>query len=89
MLLGRAALPPGLHVVAWVGAASLLFAAGFALRRTAYRWCAFGVLALAGARLVAVELRALSTDQRIATFVLGGALLLIVSFVYARRHDRR
>jgi hypothetical protein len=39
-------------------------------------------------RLLAVELRVLSPDQRIVTFVLAGVLLLLVSFLYTRSRDR-
>ncbi len=86
--LAITAVAGGFHTIAWVGAASILFAAGFALRSSAYRWSAFGVLALAVLRLLAVELRVLSPDQRIVTFVLAGVLLLLVSFLYTRSRDR-
>ncbi|MBA3539402.1 MAG: DUF2339 domain-containing protein, partial [Deltaproteobacteria bacterium] len=86
--LASTALPGGYHSIAWVAAAFLLFAVGFALRTRPYRWAAFGVLALAAMRLLAVELRRLSPDQRIVTFVIAGVLLLIVSFLYTRARAR-
>jgi predicted membrane protein DUF2339 len=83
--LALLAVAPGYHTLAWVGAAFVLFALGFALRARAYRWSGFAALALAAARLIAVDLRRFSADQRILTFVLAGVALLVVSFVYARR----
>lgn len=87
--LALRAAPPGLHTLACVGAASALFAAGFALRAAAYRWNGFAVLGLAALRLVAVELRGFTPGQRILTFVLVGVALLVVSFGYTRRERRR
>ncbi len=86
--LASTAVPGGLHTTAWVGAAFVLFAAGFALRSSVYRWSAFGVLAPSVVRLLAVELCVLSPDQRIVTFVLAGVLLLLVSFLYTRSRER-
>jgi hypothetical protein len=82
------AMPSGLTTLAWVGAAFVLFALGFGLAASAYRWCGFAVLALAGVRLVSVELGRFTPDQRILTFVLGGVVMLIVSFAYTRRDGR-
>ena len=86
--LALLAVAPGYHTLAWVGAAFALFVLGFALRARAYRWGGFAALALAALRLIAVELRGFSPDQRILTFVLAGVALLVVSFVYARRERR-
>jgi len=75
----------GYRTLAWVGVGFVLFALGFALRTRAYRWSGFAALALAASRLIAVDARRFSPDQRILTFVLAGIALLVVSFVYARR----
>jgi hypothetical protein len=88
LLLAQIAVPPGYHTLAWVGAGFVLFALGFALGARAYRWAGFAALALAATRLIAVDLRRFSPDQRILTFVLAGIALLVVSFVYARRERR-
>jgi hypothetical protein len=85
--LALLAVAPGYHTLGWVGAAFVLFALGFALRARAYRWSGFAALALAASRLIAVDLRRFSADQRILTFVLAGVALLVVSFVYARRES--
>jgi len=82
--LAETAVAPDLLTLGWVGVAFLLFAAGFALRSSAYRWGAFGVLALSALRFLAVQLRVLSTTQQILTFVVAGVVLLIVSFLYTR-----
>jgi hypothetical protein len=78
-------VPVGYHVLAWAGAAFVLFALGFALAAGAYRAAGFATLGLATIRLVGVELWGFTADQRILTFVLGGLVLLVVSFIYARR----
>jgi hypothetical protein len=87
--LVRVTVPSGYHTLAGVGAASVLFALGFALRERAYRWAGFAALALAASRLIAIDVRQFSPDQRILTFVLAGIALLVVSFVYTRRERRR
>ena len=84
MQLVPALVPAGLHAIAWVAVAVMMFAIGFSIRVAAYRWAGFGVLALAAGRLLLVELAHISAVQRILTFVVGGLLLLVVSFVYAR-----
>jgi uncharacterized membrane protein len=78
-------VPAGYHVLAWAVAAFVLFALGFGLKAGAYRGAAFATLALAVVRLVGVELWGFTANQRILTFVLGGLVLLVVSFIYARR----
>jgi hypothetical protein len=87
--LALLAVAPGYHTLGWVGAAFVLFALGFALRARTYRWSGFAALALAASRLIAIDLRRFSADQRILTFVLAGVALLVVSFVYARRGGER
>jgi hypothetical protein len=86
--LARIAVPLGYQTLAWVGAGFVLFALGFALRARAYRWFGFAALALAALRLIAIDLRRFTPDQRILTFVLAGIALLVVSFVYSRRERR-
>jgi len=83
--LANDALPAGLHVLGWAIAAFVLFAAGFALRSATYRWTAFAVLAVAAARLLAVELRTFTANERILTFVGGGVVLLAISYAYTHR----
>jgi uncharacterized membrane protein len=78
------ALPAGSVTLGWVGVAFLLFAIGFVLRSSRYRWGGFGVLALAAVRVAAVDLGHLSANQRILTFVGAGVLLLVISFIYTR-----
>jgi hypothetical protein len=86
--LATTVMPHGLHTVGWVAAAVVLFGLGFALRAGAYRWSGFAVLGLAAIRLLGIELRTFSANQRILTFVVGGVAMLLVSFVYTRRASR-
>ncbi len=80
-----AVAPEGLDTLAWALAASVLFAAGFLARARRYRLAGFAAFALTGLRLLALDLRRLGPDLRIATFLLLGVLLLAISFVYVRR----
>ncbi len=82
-----AAVSPPLLTAAWMGAAGALFLLGLALDAIHYRLAALGVSALAFARLFLHDLRALPAGARIASFLIAGALLLAVSFVYARRRE--
>jgi hypothetical protein len=85
--LALLALPSGFHTLGWVGASFALFAVGFGLELRSYRWAGFAALAASAARLLAIELRTFTPNQRILTFVLAGVAMLSVSFVYARRKD--
>ncbi len=87
--LATLAIPAGYHIVGWVAAAIVLFAIGFARHIKMYRWAGFAVLGLAACRLLAIELRTFSADERIATFGLAGLALLVVSYVYTRRERHR
>lgn len=78
------AAPAGFATLGWVGVAFVLFAIGFALHGSRYRWGGFAVLAAAAVRVLAVDLRHLSANERILTFVVAGVLLLVISFIYTR-----
>jgi uncharacterized membrane protein len=84
---GRTVSPP-LLTATWIGAAGAIFAIGLRLEAIHYRLVGLGVFALAFARLFLHDLRALSAGPRIASFLIAGALLLAVSFIYTRRRDR-
>jgi hypothetical protein len=86
--LALVATPAGYHTVGWISVAVVLFVLGFALHVMMYRWAGFAVLGLTACRLVAVELRTFSPNQRIVTFVLAGIAMLVVSYAYARRERR-
>jgi uncharacterized membrane protein len=79
-----AVVPAGFATLGWVAVAFALFATGFALHSSRYRWAGFGVLALAALHVAVVDLAQLSANQRILTFVGAGILLLVVSFIYTR-----
>ncbi|WP_434383069.1 DUF2339 domain-containing protein [Melittangium boletus] len=82
-------LPPALVTLAWGLAASLLFLLGFTVRERWYRFAGLGVLGLALARLLFVDLSGLPPNQRILTFLVLGALLLAVSFIYTRTRGQK
>ncbi len=85
MHLAPSIAPPGFHAVAWVGVAFAMFAVGFAIAVATYRWVGFAVLAVSAGRLLLFELPGLSALERILTFLVGGVLLLAISFAYTRR----
>jgi hypothetical protein len=87
-LAAAAAVSPALLTASWLAAAGALFLLGLALDAIHYRLVALGLAALAFARLFLHDLRALSAGPRIASFLVAGALLLAVSFIYTRRRDR-
>ena len=81
--------PAPLVTAAWIGAAGAIFLLGLRLDAIHYRLVSLGVAALAFARLFLHDLAALSAGYRIASFLIAGALLLGVSFIYTRRADRK
>ena len=75
-------MPQDLTTLGWGVAAFGLFALGFAVRERWYRLVGLAVLAVTLGRLLLVDLSGLPPDQRILTFILLGAMLLAVSYVY-------
>ncbi len=69
---------------AWAVLALLIFAAGLGLRERIYRIGGFGVLGLAVGRLFVVDVWRFDTLPRIVSFLVLGAVLLFLSFVYNR-----
>jgi uncharacterized membrane protein len=61
-----------------------IFGAGLGLRERIYRIGGFGVLALAIGRLFLLDVWRFDTLYRIASFLILGAVLLALSFVYHR-----
>ena len=68
----------------WALLALIIFAAGLGLRERIYRVGGFGVLGLAGGRLFFVDVWRFDTLPRIVSFLVLGAVLLVLSFVYNR-----
>ena len=69
---------------AWAVLALVIFAAGLGLRERIYRIGGFGVLGLAVGRLFVVDVWRFDTLPRIVSFLVLGAVLLVLSFVYNR-----
>jgi uncharacterized membrane protein len=80
--------PSSLVTATWIGAAGAIFLVGLGLDAMHYRLVALGVCGLAFVRLFLHDLAALSAGYRIASFLIAGALLLGVSFIYTRGHER-
>ncbi len=69
---------------AWALLALVIFGAGLGLRERIYRVGGFGVLALAVGRLFFLDVWRFDTLYRIVSFLILGAVLLVLSFVYHR-----
>lgn len=74
--------------IGWLVAALGLFGLGMLLRSRLYRLTALGVLALTLVKVVFVDLAQLTALIRIASVVVLGVVLLIVSFLYTRLEGR-
>lgn len=70
--------------IAWTLLATGIFAAGLFLRERAYRLAGFVILAVTVARVFVVDVWHLDTVYRIISFLLLGAVLMALGFVYNR-----
>ena len=83
-------LVPGAWVsLAWVGAALLYYLLAAFLRNRKYRWMAHGTLLLTALYLAVVGISRLDPLFRNLSFLVLGAVLLIVSLVFTRLRGRR
>ena len=73
--------------VAWALLALVVFVAGLALRERIYRVGGFAILALAVGRVFVVDVWALETLYRILSFLVLGAVLLVLGYLYNRFAD--
>jgi len=69
---------------AWSVYALVVFSLGVILRERMYRWIALGVLALAIGRVFLFDVWQLDTVWRIVSFLVLGAVLLALGFLYNR-----
>ncbi len=69
---------------AWALLALVVFAARLLLRERVYRLGGFAILALALGRIFLVDVWKLETLYRIASFLILGAVLLLLGFIYNR-----
>ena len=73
--------------VAWALLALVVFVAGLALRERVYRVGGFAILALAVGRIFIVDVWQLETLYRILSFLVLGAVLLLLGYLYNRFAD--
>jgi len=69
-------------------AAVVLLGLGLALRSAVYRRFGLGVLAYALARVYLVDLAKLETLYKIYAFIVLGAVLIAVSYLYTKYKDQ-
>ncbi|RYD79027.1 MAG: DUF2339 domain-containing protein, partial [Verrucomicrobiaceae bacterium] len=74
--------------MAWSALALLTFAAGLGLQERVYRLGGFAILALAIGRVFLIDVWRLETIYRILSFLVLGAVLLLLGFVYNRYADK-
>jgi len=79
---------PTLITVTWALEGAALLATGFPARERLMRLSGLAVLAACIARLFVFDLPQLEALARIISFVVLGALLLAVSWIYTRYRDR-
>jgi hypothetical protein len=72
---------------AWALLALVVFVAGLALRERVYRMGGFALLALAIGRIFVVDIWQLETIYRILSFLVLGAVLLLLGYLYNRFAD--
>ena len=73
--------------VAWALLALVVFVAGLALRERVYRIGGLVILALAVGRIFLVDVWQLETLYRILSFLVLGAVLLLLGYLYNRFAD--
>ena len=71
----------------WALLALVVFAAGLTLRERVYRIGGFAILAMAVGRVFLVDVWKLETLYRIVSFLVLGAVLLLLGFIYNRFAD--
>jgi len=83
-------LVPAAYVsVAWVGLALVYYAMNLMVRNLKYRWMGHLTLVLTVIYVVIVGLTQLTAGYRIASFLLLGSVLLVVSLLFTRLRGRR
>lgn len=70
--------------IGWFLLAATLMAVGFAYGSSLFRWLGLALLAAAAVKVFAFDVWRLERGYRIVSFVLLGALLLLISFLYQR-----
>ncbi len=73
---------------AWAILALALFFAGFLLRARLFRWGGLGILGLALARIVLLDVWRLDLPFRILSFLVLGTVLLVLGYFYNRYAER-
>ncbi len=74
--------------LAWIGMAAVYYVLNFVVRNQKYRWMGHGTLLLTAVYLVVAGGRQLEPAWRVASFLVLGAALLIVSLTFTRLRRR-
>ncbi len=82
-------VPSGYVSVSWSAVAILYYTMSFILSNAKYRWMGHLTLLLAVAYALSVDIRTLQPEYRIASFLILGMVLLVVSLLYNRSRSRR
>ena len=82
-------VPRALVSVAWVGIALAYYVMNLVVRNVKYRWMGHLTLLLTVLYIVVIGLTQLAPAYRIASFLLLGTVLLVVSLLFSRLRGRR
>ena len=78
-------VPEGFITISWVGVAILYYILSVVLKNTKYRWLALSTLILSVIYVILFGISELSSELRILTFIILGAVLLVISLLYSKR----
>ncbi len=81
-------VPARVAGLAWIGMASVYYVLNFIVRNQKYRWMGHGTLLLTAVNLIVPGGRQLDPAWRVASFLLLGAALLVVSLTFTRLQRR-
>jgi hypothetical protein len=82
------AVPRNYVSLSWLGAAVFYFFMSLILKNKKYRWMAILTILLAAIYVFAIDLARLRAGYRIVSFLALGVVLIVVSLLYARYHQR-
>jgi uncharacterized membrane protein len=81
--------PGGFYLTAgWSLLACVLFVLGMLLRERVYRFAGLGLLCLALAKIVLLDVWGLELVYRVISFMVLGVVLLVIGFLYTRYQDK-
>lgn len=81
-------VPSGYVSLSWIGVSLFYYVASLALKSSKYRWMSLLTLIITIGYVFIFDIRNLEPTYRIASFLVLGVVLLIISVVYSRSRSR-